>query len=96
MKLYYQDPLITKCADKYAVKEYVKETIGEQYAVKTIASWNKPEDIDFDQLPDQFVLKVNWSSGYNIIVKDKSKLNKPQTIAKLKRWMQPDRNAYFQ
>lgn len=96
MKLYYQDPLITKCADKYAVKEYVKETIGEQYAVKTIAAWNKPEDIDFDQLPDQFVLKVNWSSGYNIIVKDKSKLNKPQTIAKLKRWMQPDRNAYYQ
>ena len=96
MKLYYQDPLITKCADKYAVKEYVKDTIGEQYAVKTIASWNKPEDIDFDQLPDQFVLKVNWSSGYNIIVKDKSKLNKPQTIAKLKRWMQPDRNAYYQ
>ena len=44
LKMYYQDPLITKCADKYAVKEYVKELIGEKYVVKTLASWENPEE----------------------------------------------------
>ena len=95
-KLYYQNPLITKCCDKFAVKDYVTETIGEEYIVKTIGQWEKPEDIDFDSLPDQFALKVNWSSGYNIIVKDKSKLDIPDTLEKLNMWIKPDRNAYYQ
>ncbi len=95
-KLYYQNPLITKCCDKFAVKDYVTETIGEQYIVKTIAQWDRPEDIDFDALPNQFVLKVNWSSGYNIICTDKSKLDIPETLRKLNMWMKPDRNAYYQ
>ena len=95
-KLYYQNPLITVCSDKFAVKEYVKQTIGEGYYVPNIASWDDPDDIDFDALPDRFVLKVNWSSGYNIIVKDKSKLNIPATRATLKKWMKPDRNSYYQ
>lgn len=95
-KLYYQNPLITKCCDKFAVKEYVAETIGEQYIVKNIAQWDKPEDIDFDKLPDQFALKVNWSSGYNIVCSDKSKLDKEDAIRKLKLWMREDRNAYYQ
>ena len=96
LKLYYQDPLITKCADKYAVKDYVTEVLGPGYVVPTIAVWDDPEQIDFDSLPEQFVLKVNWSSGYNIIVRDKSKLNKKATVNQLKRWMEPDRNAYYQ
>ena len=95
-KMYYHDPMMTKCADKYAVKEYVSETIGSQYTVPTIASWSNPDEIDFDKLPNQFVLKVNWSSGYNIIVSDKSKLDIKQTKDKLKRWIKPDRNAYYQ
>ena len=95
-KLYYQNPLITTCCDKYAVKDYVTETIGDEYIVKTIGQWDNPEDIDFDALPNQFALKVNWSSGYNIIVKDKSKLDIPATLRKLKMWMKPDRNAYYQ
>lgn len=96
LKLYYQDPLITKCCDKYAVKDYVTEKIGEEYIVPTIAVWDNPDDIDFDKLPEQFVLKVNWSSGYNIICKDKSKLDPEATKRQLKKWMQPDRNAYYQ
>jgi len=95
-KLYYQNPLITKCCDKFAVKDYVAETIGEEYIVKTIGQWDDPDDIDFDALPDRFVLKVNWSSGYNIICSDKSKLDIPETLRKLKLWMKPDRNAYYQ
>ena len=96
LKLYYQDPLITKCADKFAVKDYVNEVLGPGHVVPTIAAWDDPEKIDFDSLPERFVLKVNWSSGYNIIVRDKSKLDIPRTVETLKRWMQPDRNAYYQ
>lgn len=96
LKLYYQDPLITQCCDKFAVKEYVDKTIGEGHVVPTIAAWDDPDKIDFDALPEQFVLKVNWSSGYNIIVKDKSKLDQEKTRRQLKRWMAPDRNAYYQ
>lgn len=96
MKLYYQNPLITKCCDKFAVKKYVAETIGAQYAVPTIAQWSDPDEIDFDSLPDQFVLKVNWSSGYNIIVRDKSELDINAVKRKLKQWIRPDRNGYYQ
>ena len=95
-KLYYQDSLITKCADKYRVKEYVKEILGDGYTVPTIAKWDKPEDINFDELPQQFVLKVNWSSGYNIIVQDKSKINIEKIRKQLCSWIQPDRNSYYQ
>ncbi len=95
-KLYYQNPLITTCCDKYAVKEYVKQVIGEEYIVPNIAAWESPKDIDFDRLPDQFVLKVNWSSGYNIICPDKSKMDKEDALRKLDLWMKPDRNAYYQ
>lgn len=96
LKLYYQNPLITKCADKFAVKEYVSDKIGSEYCVPTIASWERPEDINFDLLPNQFVLKVNWSTGYNIVVKDKSQLDIEKTRRILNGWMRPDRNAYYQ
>lgn len=95
-KLYYQNPLITKCCDKFAVKEYVAETIGEEYTIPTIGQWERPEDIDFDELPDRFALKVNWSSGYNVICSNKEQLDKNATIDKLKKWTTPDRNAYYQ
>ncbi len=96
MKLYYQNPLITRCADKFAVKDYVAEVIGPQYVVPNIGSWDDPDDIDFDALPDRFALKVNWSSGYNIICSDKSALDVEKTRQTLKKWMKPDRNAYYQ
>ena len=90
-----RNPLITKCCDKYAVKEYVKEVIGEKYIVPVIAVWKKPEDIDFEALPEKFVLKVNWSSGYNIIVKNKKDINKESIIKQLNKWMLPESNSYY-
>ena len=74
MKLNYHNPMITKCCDKFAVKEYVTEKLGPGYVIPTIQSWERAEDIDFSCLPDQYVMKVNWSSGYNIIVKMKSEI----------------------
>ena len=95
LKLYYHDPLITKCADKYLVREYIKETIGEEYLIPLIGVWDRVEDIDFDKLPNQFVLKVNWGSGQNIIVKDKSQLDIEEAKNKLRYWMQPTSNHYY-
>ncbi|WP_085169332.1 ATP-grasp fold amidoligase family protein [Brachyspira hyodysenteriae] len=95
LKLYYHDPLMTICADKYAVREYIKETIGEEYLIPLIGVWDKVEDIDFNSLPNQFVLKVNWGSGQNIIVKDKSTLNIEEIKKKLEYWMKPTSNHYY-
>ena len=95
LKLYYHDPLMTKCTDKYLVREYVKEIIGEEYLIPLLGVWDNPDDIDFDLLPNQFVLKVNWGCGQNIIVKDKSKLNIEETKEKLKYWLEPFSNHYY-
>lgn len=96
MKLNYHDPLVTRCCDKYSVKEYVLEKIGEDMTVPVIGAWDSADDIDFDVLPDKFVLKVNWSSGFNIIVKDKSKMDQNAVVDKIKFWMQPEQNSYYQ
>ena len=95
LKLYNEDPLLTKCADKYLVREYVKEKIGEEYLIPLLGVWDSLDDIDFDKLPNQFVLKVNWGSGQNIIVKDKSKLDIKEAKAKLKEWLKPHSNHYY-
>ena len=95
MKLYEHNPLIKICCDKYAVKKYVSEMIGPELVLPVLGVWKYPREIDFDKLPNQFVLKVNWSSGFNIIVKDKSSLNIPATIEKLHEWMQPHKNSYY-
>ena len=95
LKLYYHNPLITKCADKFKVRDYIKEKIGEEYLIPLIGVWDKVEDIDFASLPEQFVLKVNWGSGMNIIVKDKSKLDIEDTKKKLKKWINPFSNHYY-
>ena len=67
--------LWTTLADKYAVREYVKERIGEEYLVPLLGKWDKAEDIDFSQLPDKFVIKPNNGSYDCCIVTDKSKAN---------------------
>lgn len=78
LKLYNRKPLYTKMVDKYEVKEYVAQRIGEQYVIPTLGVWNKFDDIDFSQLPDQFVLKsTNGGGGTGVVIcKDKSKLDK--------------------
>ena len=96
LKLYYHNSLLTKCADKVSAREYVKEKIGEKHLVPCFGVWNNPDDIDFKKLPNQFVLKINWGSGQNIIVKDKSTLNISETKKQLKIWMKPENNHYFQ
>lgn len=95
LKLHYHNPLLTQCADKYAVRQYVKNKIGEKYLVPILGVWDDPSKIDFDALPRQFVLKVNWGSGQNIIVKDKTKMNRQHIVSKLQNWMNPKHNHYY-
>ncbi len=92
LKLYDRKPLYTRLVDKYRVREYVKEKIGEQYLIPLLGVWDSPEEIDFDALPERFVLKCNHSSGANAlhICKDKSTLDVEAVKAKLAKGMKRD------
>ena len=81
LKLYDRNPKYTIMVDKYAVKKYVAKTIGKEYIIPTLGVWNNAKDIDFDSLPNQFVLKCNNDSGGVVICKDKTLINKEKTIA---------------
>lgn len=72
LKLYDRNPLYTKMVDKYEAKNYVADQIGKEYITPTLGVWNHPEDIDFDLLPDRFVLKTTHDSGGIIIVDKKT------------------------
>lgn len=87
LKLYDSTPIKTRLADKYLVRDWVKEKIGEEYLIPLLGVYDKFEDIDFDKLPNQFVMKCNHGSGWNIIVKDKSKLDLKEAKEKLNEWM---------
>ena len=94
LKLNWYDPMATKCADKYEVREIVKERIGEQYLNELIAVYESVDEIDIDKLPDKFVLKGTHGSGFNIICKDKSKMNWDEEFKKMRRWLRT--NYYLQ
>ena len=74
-KLYKNHPLKTKLSDKYLVRDWVEETIGSEYLIPLLGVWDDYSAIDFGQLPEKFVLKTNHSSGWNLIVTDKSKID---------------------
>lgn len=96
MKLNYHDPLVTTCCDKFKMKEYVRSKIGDGFTVPVIDSFKTADDIDFNKLPSRFVLKVNWSSGFNIVVKDKKDLDIKKTKQKISKWISPEQNSYYQ
>ena len=84
LKLYDRKPEYTMMADKYAVRKYIAEKLGKEYLIPLLGVWDNTDDIDFDKLPDKFVLKCNHNSGLGMcICKDKSTLN----IKKVKRFL---------
>jgi len=89
-KLYHEDPRKAQLSDKYLVRQWVRETIGEEYLIPLLGVWDRFEDIPVPQLPCQFVLKTNHGSGTNIIVKDKAECNWRQIRKKINDWMQMD------
>ena len=86
-KLYDNNPLYSTLADKYAVREWVKEKIGEEHLIPILGVWDKAEEIDFDKLPDSFVLKTNNSAGRNIIVRNKKDINEKLIIEQMNHWL---------
>ena len=92
LKLYDHNPLYTTLVDKYAVKQWVADKIGSEYVIPTLGVWDRPEDIDWDSLPDQFVLKTTHGGGGDgvVICKDKAKLNKADVLARLQKSMKTD------
>lgn len=86
LKLYDRNPLYTQLVDKYRVREYIAEKIGEEYLIPLLGVWDDPDEIDFDALPDQFVLKCNHNSGTGMcICRDKSKLDYDKVRKELKK-----------
>ena len=73
--------------DKYRVRQFIKDKIGEEYLIKLLGVYNRVEDIEFNKLPNSFVLKLNNGSGYNLIVKDKSKINIDEVEILLNKWL---------
>lgn len=94
LKCYYRDPIMTQCADKFAVREIIAKIIGEDYLTHLYGVYDSVDDIELDKLPNSFVLKPTHSSGRVIICTDKSKMNWKDEFAKLRKWMK--RNYYYQ
>ena len=91
LKLYNRKPEYTIMVDKVKAKEYVAKLIGEEHIIPTLGVWDSPEEIDFDALPDQFVLKCNHNSGMGMcICRDKSKLDVAKVRRELNRGLKQD------
>lgn len=88
LKVYDRNPEYTVMVDKYAAKKYVADRIGEEYIIPTLGVWDQFDDIDFDQLPDQFVLKCTHDSGGLVICRDKNKLDKEEAKKKIDKSLQ--------
>ena len=85
LKLHDHNSLYTTLVDKYKVKEFVSERLGSKYVIPVIAAWDSPLDINWDALPEQFVLKTNHDGGGHgiVICKDKSKLSIDKALDEL-------------
>lgn len=81
LKLYDHRPEYTVMVDKYEVKKYVAGKIGSEYVIPLLGVWDRPEDIDFDALPEKFVLKATHDSGGIVICRDRATLD-PQEVRK--------------
>ncbi len=90
LKLNYRDPLIQKCANKLLARDYVLENYGPEILVPLIGVYESAGEIGFEDLPQRFVCKASHGSGWNIVAKDKAKLNWAVESQKLKKWMATD------
>lgn len=90
-KVYYRDPLMAQCADKYTVREYVTSHGYSSILNGLIGLYNDPDEVTFESLPQQFVLKSTLGGGGNevIICRDKSELDIPATKKRMAKWVKP-------
>jgi len=90
LKLYNRNPLFTEMVDKYAVRSFISEKIGEKHLIPLIGAWDRADEIDFDTLPQQFVLKCNHDSGSVVICKNKDALDVDAVVKKLNKKLSRD------
>ena len=90
LKLHDRNLEYTKMVDKYEAKEYVANIIGKEYIIPTLGVWDKFDDIDFDALPNEFVLKPTHTSGNVFICKDKSKIDYKKLKKQVNKWLKRD------
>lgn len=93
LKLYWYDPKATICADKYSVREYVSSKGLEHILNDIYGVYKNVDDINFDELPESFVMKVTHGCGQNLIVKDKSNIDWNIEKEKFRKWL--DINHYY-
>jgi len=86
-QLYERDPILTTISDKYRVRGYVAGKVGDEYLIPLLWHGVDPEAIPFDELPSMFVIKANHGSEYNIIVKDKQRLDRTTVKRQLRTWL---------
>lgn len=87
LKRHWRDPKAVICADKYAVRKYVAQKIGEEYLIEMYDVFTSVDDIDIFKLPKSFTMKGTHGSGYNIICKDKSQINWGKEFVLMKTWL---------
>ena len=92
-KVFYHPKILNQLVDKYAVRAYVEEKIGAQYLNEIYGVYNSADEVDFDKLPNQFVIKANHTSSHNLICNDKSKLNIKKSRKLFKKWL--NKNQYY-
>lgn len=93
LKLYERKKEFCNLVDKYEVREYIKSTIGEKYLVPLIGLYNNEEEIEWNELPEEFVLKCTHSSASVIICKNKSGMVEDIEKRKLKKWLK--KNIFY-
>lgn len=87
LKLYDTTPLKTQLTDKWKVRDWVSDQIGNKYLIPLLGVWDKFEDIDLDKLPNTFILKANHGSGMNVVVLDKYTHDWESTKQKFDLWL---------
>lgn len=92
LKLNYVHPEYSNVVDKYKVRDYIAETIGEEYLIPLLGVWDSAEEIEYDNLPNSFVLKCNHNSGGVIVCRDKEKFDKNAAKKSLSRLL---RKKYY-
>lgn len=91
LKLHNRKPEYTIMADKVEVKDYISEVLGEEFVIPTLGVWDRAEDVDFDSLPDKFVIKCNHNSGLGMYVcTDKNKMDAEKVRRGLKLGLRQD------
>lgn len=87
LKLNYRDPDIPLCSDKYEAKKYIERKGFPELLIPTLAVYDNADEIDLDKLPEEFIIKATHGSGWNVICRDKSKIDWKHTKKTMNTWL---------